>query len=82
MGFVSDETIGGFGILLAGGEERTVGWPPKAEGGGEEVERKVFEIDGPGGERIIKVEVGMNHAPMAVKVHASLRFESRKEEGI
>jgi hypothetical protein len=41
-------------------------------------ESTVFKIDGEGGERITKVEVGMNHLPMAIKVSRSFHNEKQR----
>ena len=60
-GFSSDGKKRYFAVHFADGSETSIG--PRDEGA-----RKVFRIDGKGGEVVQKVEVGMNHLPMAVKV--------------
>lgn len=64
IGFSSDATLRFFGIHFIDGSEQSIG--PRD---GEEKHRKVFKINGPGGEVVSKIEVGMNHLPMAVKVN-------------
>ncbi|KAK0100909.1 hypothetical protein ONS95_007351 [Cadophora gregata] len=65
-GISSDAKLRSFAVQFADGSERSIG--PRD---GIERERKVFSIDGRGGEVVKKVEVGMNHLPMAVKLTTS-----------
>ncbi|KAH7356959.1 hypothetical protein BKA65DRAFT_548343 [Rhexocercosporidium sp. MPI-PUGE-AT-0058] len=65
-GFSSDAKLRSFGVHFTDGSETVTG--PRD---GEEEERKVFKIDGAGGEVVTKIEVGMNHLPMAIKITTS-----------
>ncbi|KAH7407436.1 hypothetical protein BKA64DRAFT_666570 [Cadophora sp. MPI-SDFR-AT-0126] len=65
-GFSSDAKLRSFAVHLADGSERSIGPRDGVEG-----ERKVFRIDGKRGEVVKKVEVGMNHLPMAIKITTS-----------
>ncbi|KAH6722052.1 hypothetical protein BKA61DRAFT_729448 [Leptodontidium sp. MPI-SDFR-AT-0119] len=65
-GFSSDAKLRSFGVHFADGSEAVIGPRDGVEG-----ERKVFRIDGAGGEVVTKVEVGMNHLPMAIKITTS-----------
>lgn len=62
-GFSSDAKLRSFGIHFSDGTEERIG-PDDAN----EHDRKVFKIDGAGGEKIVKVEIGMNQLPLAIKV--------------
>lgn len=62
-GFSSDAKMRSFGVHFQDGSSRYIG-PRDANEGAD----KVFKIDGPGGEYVVKVEVGMNQLPMAIKV--------------
>lgn len=62
-GFSSDTKMRSFAVHFDDGTERRIG-PNDAD----ESERKVFKIDGAGGEVVRRVEVGMNSLPMAIKV--------------
>ncbi|KAL2073497.1 hypothetical protein VTL71DRAFT_10823 [Oculimacula yallundae] len=64
-GFSSDSKLGSFGIHFTDGSEIIIG--PRYDERG----RKIFTIDGPGGEVVSKIEVGMNHLPMAIKITTS-----------
>ena len=47
-------------VHYADGSEKTIGKQTS--------QMSRFNIDGPGGERVVKVEVGMNALPQAIKV--------------
>ncbi|PVH83688.1 hypothetical protein DL98DRAFT_652168 [Cadophora sp. DSE1049] len=64
--FSSDAKLRSLAVHFADGSERSIGPRDGAEGA-----RKVFRIDGRGGEVVKKVEVGMNHLPMAIKITTS-----------
>ena len=61
--FSSDGKKRSFAVHFADGSETSIGPRDEVEGA-----RKLFKIDGQGGEVVQKVEVGMNHLPMAIKV--------------
>ncbi|CZS98449.1 uncharacterized protein RCO7_04182 [Rhynchosporium graminicola] len=65
-GFSSDAKLRSFGVHFVDGSEVSIG--PRD---GNEEDRKVFKIDGSGGEVVSKIEVGMNHLPMAIKITTS-----------
>jgi hypothetical protein len=55
-----DEKLQKLAVHYADGSEKTIGRGTN--------QMSSFNIDGPGGERVVKVEVGMSALPQAVKV--------------
>ena len=64
-GFSCDAQYRSFGIHYQDGNSKLIGPADTLS------ETKIFEIDGRSGERITKVEIGMNSLPYALKVHLS-----------
>lgn len=65
-GFSSDSEKQTFAVHYENGSSKRIGKEHPSEG------ETMFNIDGRGGERITKVEVGMNSLPMAIKVSFSI----------
>lgn len=67
-GISGDEQMLKLAAHYADGSEQSIGCKSVAQ-------MSRFDIDGPGGERVVRVEVGMNALPQAIKVRpASLPF--------
>ena len=70
-GFSSDPEKRSLAIQLEDGSSKHIG--PEAPS----PNSKVFKIDGKGGERVTKVEIGMNSLPMAIKVSGTAQIKSQ-----
>lgn len=68
IGISSDAALSAFAVHYDDGTTRRVGPGQSRDVAEVPEDAKMFAIDGPGGERVVKVEVGMNSLPMALKV--------------
>lgn len=73
-GYSSDAKCQFFGAHFRNGTEHYIGMNESER---EEKNKKTFLIDGEGGERVSKVEVGMNHLPTGIKVCLPPSFITR-----
>ena len=73
-GYSSDTKCQFFGAHFRNGTKHYIGMNESER---EERDKKTFLIDGEGGERVSKVEVGMNHLPTGIKVCLPPSFNTR-----